>query len=68
MGKPLVAGGGLGNLWDRLARDGAVVDFLNLGIGPVRTGIFNVADLVLVAGLVVLAIAGRRAGPPKARS
>ncbi len=52
----LVAGGGIGNLWDRLARGGSVVDFLNLGIGPVRTGIFNVADLAIVAGVVLLAL------------
>jgi len=34
-----------------------VVDFLNVGIGPLRTGIFNVADLAITAGAVVL-IAG----------
>lgn len=61
----LVAGGGLGNLWDRLAHGGSVVDFLNLGIGPVRTGIFNVADLAIVAGVVLLAL-GRREPRPSA--
>jgi signal peptidase II len=54
----LLAGGGAGNLWDRLA-GGAVTDFLNLGIGPVRTGIFNVADLAIVAGVVVLLVKSR---------
>ena len=51
----LVAGGGLGNWIDRVA-GGRVVDFMNLGIGPVRTGIFNVADLAIVAGVVLMAL------------
>ena len=48
-------GGGLGNLWDRVFQGGVVVDFMNLGVGPVRTGIFNVADLAIMAGAVLLA-------------
>ena len=51
----LVLGGGLGNLWDRIFNDGRVVDFMNLGIGSLRTGIFNVADVAITAGLVWLA-------------
>jgi signal peptidase II len=54
-GAALVAAGGAGNLWDRLATGGWVVDFLNLGVGPLRTGIFNVADLAIVAGAVLMA-------------
>lgn len=50
----LVVGGGLGNLVDRVLREGAVVDFLNVGIGPVRTGIFNLADVFIVAGVAFL--------------
>lgn len=57
----LVVGGGLGNLVDRLARSGYVLDFLNCGIGPLRTGIFNLADLAITAGVVLLAF-GPRAG------
>jgi signal peptidase II len=56
----LVAGGGFGNLWDRVIHGGTVVDFLNLGIGPLRTGIFNVADLSLVAGVVLLVVGARK--------
>jgi signal peptidase II len=37
--------GGLGNIIDRLRFDRHVTDFMNLGIGSVRTGIFNFADL-----------------------
>lgn len=46
----LIAGGGIGNLTDRLIHDGRVVDFLNLGVGMVRTGIFNVADVAISVG------------------
>jgi signal peptidase II len=45
--------GGLGNLIDRITR-GTVTDFINLGIGPVRTGIFNIADVAIVAGVAIL--------------
>src|ERR1035437_10148254 len=40
-----VVAGGLGNLVDRIWFQGGVVDFLNVGIGNLRTGIFNVADM-----------------------
>lgn len=46
----LVASGGLGNLLDRLFNNGAVIDFMNIGMGPLRTGIFNVADIFVMAG------------------
>jgi signal peptidase II len=49
----LVFAGGIGNLIDRI-RINAVIDFLNLGIGPVRTGIFNVADMAITLGFVML--------------
>jgi signal peptidase II len=55
----LVVGGGLSNWIDRVVRDGRAIDFLNLGLGPVRTGIFNVADVAIVAGAAMLALLGR---------
>ena len=54
LGLSLVCGGGLGNLVDRLIHRGYVRDFLNLGLGPVRTGIFNIADVALMAGCLLL--------------
>ena len=48
-----IVGGGIGNLIDRVQL-GAVRDFLNLGIGPVRTGIFNVADVAITFGGIAL--------------
>jgi signal peptidase II len=54
--------GGLGNLIDRLAHDGLVIDFINLGVGPLRTGIFNVADIAITGGgLMLLALSWRSA-------
>lgn len=50
----LLLAGGLGNLIDRLMYGGYVVDFINIGIGPLRTGVFNVADVVVVAGALML--------------
>ncbi|MFO0949245.1 MAG: signal peptidase II [Planctomycetota bacterium] len=48
--------GGLGNLVDRVTQDGLVTDFLNVGIGPLRTGIFNVADIAVTFGGIAFAI------------
>jgi signal peptidase II len=50
----LVAGGGISNLIDRLLYNGRVTDFLNVGIGGLRTGIFNVADMAMMAGALLL--------------
>lgn len=50
----LVLSGGLGNLVDRIINDGRVIDFMNIGIGSLRTGIFNVADVYITVGVVVL--------------
>jgi signal peptidase II len=39
----------LSNLIDRIAV-GSVIDFLNVGVGSLRTGIFNLADVAIMAG------------------
>lgn len=46
-----IAAGGIGNIIDRAIFDGGVTDFLNLGIGRLRTGIFNVADMYITFAL-----------------
>jgi signal peptidase II len=58
IGLGLVVAGGLGNLVDRLANDGRVVDFVSLGVGSLRTGIFNVADVAITAGVLAAMVAG----------
>ena len=62
IGLALVAGGGLGNLIDRFTTGGWVVDFMNVGVGPLRTGIFNVADMAIMAGIGLMLATGRRGG------
>jgi signal peptidase II len=55
-GLALLAGGGLGNWLDRLLQDGAVTDFVSLGFGPLRTGIFNLADLCIIVGAALFVL------------
>lgn len=52
----LVAGGALGNLLDRLRSPLGVVDFIDIGVGDVRFWTFNVADVGVTVGAVLLAI------------
>ena len=52
----LILGGGLSNLIDRILNEGRVIDFMQIGIPQLRTGIFNVADMALMAGLAVMLI------------
>ncbi|MNE97816.1 Lipoprotein signal peptidase [compost metagenome] len=53
-----IALGGISNLIDRVARDGHVVDYLVLNLGSLHTGVFNLADIAIMAGAVVLAVDG----------
>lgn len=59
----LLAASGLGNLIDRLLYDGRVTDFLNVGVGTLRTGIFNVADVVGVLAVAILLLRTGSASP-----
>jgi len=52
----LICGGTLSNLLDRVSFGGLVIDFLSLGWGGFRTAIFNVADLAIVSGTVLIAL------------
>ncbi|HVG10093.1 MAG TPA: signal peptidase II [Thermoanaerobaculia bacterium] len=60
LGLALLAGGAVGNLIDRVAYDGAVVDFVSVGLGSLRTGIFNLADVAITVGVVLVALQGWR--------
>jgi signal peptidase II len=51
-----VVAGGFSNLLDRLLHDGHVIDFLNVGLGSVRTAIFNLADVIILLGTFLLFI------------
>jgi signal peptidase II len=37
-----------------------VIDFMNVGIGPLRTGIFNVADMAIMLGAGIFVLEGFR--------
>lgn len=50
--------GGLGNLIDRIFFENGVIDFLNVGLGNLRTGIFNVADMAIMVGVFGLLFLG----------
>lgn len=55
-GLTLIVGGGLSNLVDRLRNDGHVIDFLIIGIGTLRTAIFNLADVTILLGTLILVL------------
>ncbi len=51
----LVCGGAIGNLIDRVRHDLGVVDFIDIGIGATRWPTFNVADMAVSGGAMLLA-------------
>src|SRR5262245_14684422 len=53
LGVALFVGGDVSNLLDRITH-GTVIDFMNVGIGPLRTGIFNVADMAIMLGVGIV--------------
>ena len=55
VGLTLFLAGGASNWFDRATR-GSVVDFISVGLGPVRTGIFNVADVAILLGVALVMI------------
>jgi signal peptidase II len=64
VGFSLFLAGGLGNWLDRLLNEGRVIDFVSLGVGGLHTGIFNVADVAITAGILMVLVAGRQQAPP----
>ncbi|MFN2476916.1 MAG: signal peptidase II [Chthoniobacterales bacterium] len=57
--------GGISNLLDRIFRQGRVTDFIFISVGPVHTGIFNAADVMIMIGIAAIAfgLCRRRYGP-----
>lgn len=51
----LVSGGAVGNLIDRIRGPQGVVDFIDIGIGDMRWPTFNVADMAVSTGAILLA-------------
>lgn len=50
----MVFSGGMGNLVDRVLFDRHVTDFILLGVPGFQTGIFNIADVFVTAGTLLL--------------
>lgn len=50
----LIISGGLGNVIDRLLFNRHVTDFMVIGSGNIRTGVFNFADVCVTAGAIGL--------------
>ncbi|MBJ9976496.1 signal peptidase II [Pseudomonas sp. S75] len=48
--------GGMSNLIDRFFRDGHVVDYLVFNVGPLHTGVFNLADIAITGGAIFLLV------------
>ena len=49
-----IIGGGISNIFDRILFSGFVTDFMNFGIGSLRTGILNFADMSITFGAILL--------------
>lgn len=55
VGASLLIGGGLSNVLDRLLHQGAVIDFVSINVLGYSSSIFNLADLAISLGMVLLA-------------
>jgi signal peptidase II len=64
----LVTGGALGNLLDRLKSPRGVVDFIDVGVGAWRWPTFNVADMAVTTGAILLAWVLWHANKARARA
>lgn len=49
----LIVGGGVGNLYDRILY-GSVTDFMHMDFVIFQTGIFNIADMAIMAGMFMI--------------
>lgn len=48
-----IIGGGIGNIYDRILY-GSVTDFMHIQVGIFKTGIFNMADVSVVVGVLLI--------------
>jgi signal peptidase II len=52
----LICGGAVGNLIDRVRSQSGVVDFIDVGVGTIRWPVFNIADVAVTTGAIILAL------------
>lgn len=63
---PAILGGALGNLANRVLIEQGVVDWIDVGVGALRWPVFNLADIAITTGAVLLAISlWREESPPR---
>jgi signal peptidase II len=55
LGIIFIIGGGIGNLYDRMVH-GSVTDFMHIDFIIFQTGVFNVADMSIMAGMFIVLI------------
>ena len=55
LGIIFIIGGGFGNIYDRLVH-GSVTDFMHINFVIFQTGVFNVADMSIMAGMFIILI------------
>ncbi|HWZ14997.1 MAG TPA: signal peptidase II [Mucilaginibacter sp.] len=55
LGIILIIGGGFGNIYDRIVH-GSVTDFMHINFVIFQTGVFNVADMSIMAGMFIVLI------------
>lgn len=60
----LICGGAVGNMLDRIRSASGVVDFIDVGVGDVRWPVFNVADIGVTVGAIILALSLWKEEPP----
>lgn len=53
LGIILIVGGGFGNIYDRIVH-GSVTDFMHINFVIFQTGVFNVADMSIMAGTFMI--------------
>ena len=63
IGFSLIIGGGIANIFDRIVY-GSVTDFFYLDFGSIfKTGIFNIADLSVTTGMILILISSFKKNP-----
>ena len=68
IGFSCIAGGGIANVYDRLLY-GSVTDFLYMDFGGVfKTGVFNIADMSVTSGMILLLMSSFIKRPSKKKS
>lgn len=67
LGICFIIGGGFGNLYDRLTY-GSVTDFMHIRLFGLQTGVFNMADVSIMTGSFLVAIASLFPQRPKVRA